>query len=222
MILRPHFDKTPFVMFPGSREISGNRSGGGDRGPEALGGLNLPLGFPQRAANGWPGKVVDMRNTTKLTIAAAGLLAVVSGGGAVAFAGTATPTPAPSGTATTPAPVNETPGTQTTPATPAPGEAEAKVKRDAAIKIAQDKVPGAKLVKAEFDGDDTPTSWEIEFLQGDVEHEFDIDATSGAILEQDQETETAAERAADAADDANDTDDVNDTDDTDADDQDDD
>lgn len=148
-----------------------------------------------------------MRNTTKLTIAAAGLLAVVSGGSAVAFAGTATPTPAPSGTATTPAPVNETPGTQTTPATPAPGEAEAKVKRDAAIKIAQDKVPGAKLVKAEFDGDDTPTSWEIEFHEGDVEHEFDIDATSGAILEQDQETETAAERAADAADDASDTDD---------------
>ncbi|WP_329084573.1 PepSY domain-containing protein [Streptosporangium sp. NBC_01469] len=157
-----------------------------------------------------------MRNTTKLTIAAAGLLAVVSGGGAVAFAGTATPTPAPSGTATTPAPVNETPGTGTAPATPAPGEA--KVKRDAAIKIAQDKVPGAKLVKAEFDGDDTPTSWEVELLQGDVEHEFDIDATTGAILEQDQETETAAERAADAADDANDTDDTDD----DRDDQDDD
>ncbi|WP_440098254.1 PepSY domain-containing protein [Streptosporangium sp. H16] len=151
-----------------------------------------------------------MRNTTKLTIAAAGLLAVVSGGGAVAFAGTATPTPAPSGTATTPAPVTETPGTRTTPATPAPGEAEAKVKRDAAIKIAQDKAPGAKLVKAEFDGDETPTSWEIELLEGDVEHEFDIDATSGAILEQDQETETAAERAAD---DTDDTDDANDTDD---------
>ncbi|WP_440081363.1 PepSY domain-containing protein [Streptosporangium sp. LJ11] len=159
-----------------------------------------------------------MRNTTKLTIAAAGLLAVVSGGGAVAFAGTATPTPAPSGTATTPVPVTETPGARTTPATPAPGEAEAKVKRDAAIKIAQDKVPGAKLVKAEFDGDKTPTSWEIELLEGDVEHEFDVDATSGAILEQDQETETAAERAADDADDAND---ANDTD-TDTDDQDDD
>ncbi|MEU4535214.1 PepSY domain-containing protein [Streptosporangium sp. NPDC023825] len=153
-----------------------------------------------------------MRNTTKLTIAAAGLLAVVSGGGAVAFAGTATPTPAPSGTATTPAPVTETPGTQTATPPPAPGEAEAKIKRDAAIKIAQDKVPGAKLVKAEFDGDETPTSWEIELLEGDVQHEFDIDATTGAILEQDQETETAAERAADDADDT-DTDDQNDQDD---------
>ena len=148
-----------------------------------------------------------MRNTTKLTIAAAGLLAVISGGSAVAFAGTATPTPAPSGTTTTPAPVNETPGSDTAPATPAPGEAEAKVGRDAAIKIAQDKAPGAKLVKAEFDGDDTPTTWEIEFLEGDVEHEFDVDATSGAILEHEQETETAAERAADAAEDANDIDD---------------
>src|ERR1044072_5225660 len=91
------------------RENDGERRGN-DRGT-GLGGLNLPLGFPQRAANGRLGKLGDMRNTTKLTIAAAGLLAVVSGGGAVAFAGTATPTPAPSGTATTPAPVNETPGT---------------------------------------------------------------------------------------------------------------
>ncbi|MGC5015419.1 PepSY domain-containing protein [Streptosporangium sp. DT93] len=142
-----------------------------------------------------------MRNTTKITIASAGLLAVVAGGGAVAFAGTATPTPAPSGTATSPAPVNTTPGTETAPTTPQPGEAEAKIKRDAAVKIAQDKVPGAKLVKAQFDGGETPTTWEVELLQGDVEHEFDIDATSGAILEQDQETSTAAERAADEAED---------------------
>ncbi|MEU4829489.1 PepSY domain-containing protein [Streptosporangium sp. NPDC023615] len=142
-----------------------------------------------------------MRNTTKITIASAGLLAVVAGGGAVAFAGTATPTPAPSVTATSPAPVNTTPGAETAPTTPQPGEAEAKIKRDAAVKIAQDKVPGAKLVKAEFDGGETPTTWEVELLQGDVEHEFEIDATSGAVLEQGQETSTAAERAADQAED---------------------
>ncbi|MEV4376899.1 PepSY domain-containing protein [Streptosporangium sp. NPDC049644] len=142
-----------------------------------------------------------MRNTTKLTIAATGLLAVIAGGGAVASAGTLTPTPAPSGTATTPAPVNPTSGAEST---PAPGEAEAKISRDEAVRIAQQKVPGAKLVKIEFDGDETPANWEVELREGDVEHDFDIDATTGAILEQDRET---------ADDDADDRDDHDDRDD---------
>ncbi|MER6173561.1 PepSY domain-containing protein [Streptosporangium sp. NPDC001681] len=125
-----------------------------------------------------------MRNTTKLTIAATGLLAVIAGGGAVASAGTTTPTPAPSGTATTPAPVNPTPDAEST---PAPGEAAAEISRDEAVRIAQEKVPGAKLVKVEFDGDETPANWEVELREGDVEHDFDVDAATGAILEQDRE-----------------------------------
>ncbi|MGW0592870.1 PepSY domain-containing protein [Streptosporangium sp. NPDC002607] len=131
-----------------------------------------------------------MRNTTKLTIAATGLLAVIAGGGAVASAGTTTPTPAPSGTATTPAPVNPTPDAEST---PAPGEAEAKISRDEAVRIAQEKVPGAKLVKVEFDGDETPANWEVELREGDVEHDFDVDAATGAILEQDREAVDAAD-----------------------------
>ncbi|GAA2876859.1 hypothetical protein GCM10010517_38140 [Streptosporangium fragile] len=123
-----------------------------------------------------------MRKTTKLTLATIGLLAVVGGGGAAAFAGEMTPTP-----------------------TPEVSEADVKVQRDAAIKIAQDKIPGARLVKAEFDGDEAPASWEIELRQGDVEHDLDIDATTGAILEQDRETETAGDRADDTgSDDADD------------------
>ncbi|MEU0484461.1 PepSY domain-containing protein [Streptosporangium sp. NPDC006013] len=135
-----------------------------------------------------------MRNTTKLTIAATGLLAVIAGGGAVASAGTTTPTPAPSGTATTPAPVNPTPGVEST---PAPGEAEAKISRDEAVRIAQEKVPGAKLVKVEFDGDETPANWEVELREGDVEHDFDVDAATGAILEQDREAVDDADDNAD-------------------------
>ncbi|GAA3087708.1 PepSY domain-containing protein [Streptosporangium carneum] len=141
-----------------------------------------------------------MRNTTKLTLATAGFLAVVAGGGA-AFAVSASPAPSSSGTTATPAPTSTTAPAEQAPRTPAPGEAEAKVQRDAAVKIAQDKAPGAQLTKAEFDGDETPAVWEVEFRQGDVEHDFEIDASTGAILEHEQETETAEERKAEAAED---------------------
>ncbi|WP_433364528.1 PepSY domain-containing protein [Streptosporangium sp. CA-115845] len=153
-----------------------------------------------------------MRNTTKLTIAATGLLAVIAGGGAVASAGTTTPTPAPSGTATTPAPVNPTPDAEST---PAPGEAEAKVSRDEAVRIAQEKVPGAKLVKVEFDGDETPANWEVELREGDVEHDFDVDAATGAILEQDREAvdDDADDNATNGKNDHDDHDDRDDRDD---------
>lgn len=96
----------------------------------------------------------------------------------MAFAGTPTLSPAPS---------SPTPTTPATSATPAPGEAEAKIQRDAAVKIAQDKVPGGTLIDVEFDGDGTPTRWEIELYEGDTEYDFEIDATTGAILEQKQE-----------------------------------
>ncbi|WP_051752148.1 PepSY domain-containing protein [Streptosporangium amethystogenes] len=138
-----------------------------------------------------------MRNITKLTIAATGLLAVIAGGGAVASAGTLTPTPAPSDTATTP----------DTESTPAPGEAEAKISRDEAVRIAQEKVPGAKLVEVEFDGDETPANWEVELREGDVEYDFDVDATTGAILEQDQEAVDADDSTTDDKDDKDDHDD---------------
>lgn len=129
----------------------------------------------------------------KLTVATVGLFTAVAGGG-VAFAASAMPTP--SGGTTTPAPASPT-----TPRTPEPGEAEAKVKREAAVKIAQDKVPGAQVTEVEFDGDETPTTWEIELRKGTVEHEFEIDATTGAILEQDQENETGTDQDDDQDDD---------------------
>ncbi|MFF0578991.1 PepSY domain-containing protein [Streptosporangium saharense] len=112
-----------------------------------------------------------MRNIMRATIVTAGLALAVAGGGA-AFA--ANPSPAPSSTSVEQA--------------PAPGEAQAKIQRDAAVKIALDKVPGAQLTEAEFDGDETPTTWEIELRKDSVEHDFEIDATTGAILEHDQET----------------------------------
>ncbi|MFF4990167.1 PepSY domain-containing protein [Streptosporangium saharense] len=113
-----------------------------------------------------------MRNIMRATIVTAGLALAVAGGGA-AFA--ANPSPAPSSTSVEQA--------------PAPGEAQAKIQRDAAVKIALDKVPGAQLTEAEFDGDETPTTWEIELRKDSVEHDFEIDATTGAILEHDQETD---------------------------------
>ncbi|SNS99485.1 Peptidase propeptide and YPEB domain-containing protein [Streptosporangium subroseum] len=130
----------------------------------------------------------------RLTAATAGLLTVVAGGGA-AFAASATPTPSPAGGTTTSAPVSPA-----APRTPEPGEAAAKVNREAAIKIAQDKVPGAQPAEAEFDGDETPATWEIELRKDAVEHDFEIDATTGAILEQESETDTDQDDDGDDAD----------------------
>ena len=46
---------------------------------------------------------------------------------------------------------------------------------------------GSTVVKNEFDYDDGKGVYEIELVQNNVQYEFEIDATTGAVLAQSQE-----------------------------------
>lgn len=62
---------------------------------------------------------------------------------------------------------------------------EAKIKE-----IALAQVPGAKtsdVVKVKLDKDDGRTQYEVKIIKGGMEYEFEIDAVTGTILEQDAE-----------------------------------
>ena len=61
------------------------------------------------------------------------------------------------------------------------GNAATIITVEQAIAIAQAKVSGT-VVKAELDNDDGVYLYEIELRNGNIEYEFDIDATTGAIL----------------------------------------
>lgn len=56
-----------------------------------------------------------------------------------------------------------------------------------AREIALAKVPGGRVVKAEYDMEDGRIVYEVEVLLNGVEHDFDIDALTGDVLKWDQE-----------------------------------
>lgn len=58
---------------------------------------------------------------------------------------------------------------------------------DKAKQTALNQVPGAAVVKAEFDTDDGVPVYEIELVKGNYEYEFKIDAKTGTILEQEKD-----------------------------------
>lgn len=53
--------------------------------------------------------------------------------------------------------------------------------------IALDRVPGAQVVKIEFDTDDGKEVYEIELIDSSFEYEIKIDATTGQIIEFDKD-----------------------------------
>ncbi|MCI9175959.1 MAG: hypothetical protein HFH49_13660 [Lachnospiraceae bacterium] len=58
-----------------------------------------------------------------------------------------------------------------------------------AKQIALAEVPGAAVVKAEFDGDDDGVPvYEVELVKDDMEYEFKIHAKTGKILEREQDS----------------------------------
>lgn len=65
--------------------------------------------------------------------------------------------------------------TQTTTAQP-------KITWDQAKKIALDKVPGGKTTQLELDKEDNQYVYKIELFKDNVEHELEIDATTGTII----------------------------------------
>ena len=61
--------------------------------------------------------------------------------------------------------------------------------REEAIQVALDQVglkeEAVTFTKIEMDRDDGRLVWEIDFISGGVEYEFDIDARTGRILDRD-------------------------------------
>ena len=67
--------------------------------------------------------------------------------------------------------------------------AENRITEDAAKQIALEKAgktaEQVRFTKAHLDHDDGRLEWEIEFVEGGMEYEFDIDAHTAAVLEMD-------------------------------------
>lgn len=61
------------------------------------------------------------------------------------------------------------------------------ISRDQAAQLAQNRAPGAVLVKLEFDIDDGRAIYEGELRQGRTEYEFEIDAVTGEFLQWSQD-----------------------------------
>lgn len=62
-----------------------------------------------------------------------------------------------------------------------------KIDLEKAKQIALDAVPGGTVYQAEYDVDDGIAVYEVEVVKGSYEYEFKIDASTGAILEQDKD-----------------------------------
>ena len=54
-----------------------------------------------------------------------------------------------------------------------------------ALEAAGKTADQVRFTKAHLDNDDGRLEWEIEFVQGGMEYEFDIDARTAAVLEMD-------------------------------------
>ena len=94
-------------------------------------------------------------------------------------------TVAPAATTAAQTEVPTQPAAPTQPQTAAPTQAAASgISADRAKQIALSHagVSGASFTKVELDTDDGVRVYEIEFKVGNVEYDYDIDATSGAIL----------------------------------------
>jgi hypothetical protein len=63
-----------------------------------------------------------------------------------------------------------------------------KVSIEQAIQTAQKQVPGSWVREVGFDGRATqPDVWEVELVEGNTEHEVDIDAATGKLLKNESE-----------------------------------
>lgn len=152
------------------------------------------------------------------------LIAVTAGTAAVlGLAGTALAAePSPSGPASAPASVPAS-GPASVPASgpasaPASGAASAPaagagsaVSEEQARAAAVQKAGGGQVTEVEAEKENGHDVWSVEVLAGDVEHEVDIDRTTGEI--RDHESEKADNDTNDADDDADDDNDADDNDD---------
>lgn len=65
------------------------------------------------------------------------------------------------------------------------------ITREQAVKIAQTEVPGARVTDVDYEHrwGRRPAHWDIELKTGSTEHDVEIHATTGKILDHDVETD---------------------------------
>ncbi|WP_329008923.1 PepSY domain-containing protein [Micromonospora rifamycinica] len=142
---------------------------------------------------------------TSLLLAAAGGAAVLAVTGTALGVSAAERAPAP------------TPVAETT----APAPAADAVSRQRAGEIALAKVGGGQITEIEREQEAGRPVWSVEIVDGDTEHEVEVDRDSGAVVKSEQEKADADDRSG-RDDDADDRDDDQDDDRDDSDDGDDD
>lgn len=82
------------------------------------------------------------------------------------------------------------PATSASPSvSPAPAGPDNLIGEAKAKEIAQDRAPGAQIVKCQLDRDDGQYVYEIELREGRTEYECDIDAATGTVLKWDVDTD---------------------------------
>ncbi|MEV4725472.1 PepSY domain-containing protein [Micromonospora humida] len=135
---------------------------------------------------------------TSLLLAAAGGAAVLAVTGTAIGVSAAERAPGPTATATTaPAPVDPTvapttatPGGTPTAGTPGGGTAPATddaVSQQRAGEIALAKVGGGRITEVEREQEEGRPVWSVEIINGDTEHEIDVDRENGGIVKSEQE-----------------------------------
>lgn len=139
-----------------------------------------------------------MRTRSITVTAVAAAVLAISGGTALAMGAAAErPAGAVSLASSPPSPPY---GQQPVPAGPV-------VDRAAAERTALQAAGGGVVTKSELDDSDDDSDareWEIDVRNGDVEHEIDIDATTGQVTDQDTDDSRDDDRSDDRSDDRDD------------------
>lgn len=61
------------------------------------------------------------------------------------------------------------------------------VSRERAVRLAQARVPGARVTESGLDRENGVLIWEVDLVKNNVEYEVDVDATTAAIRKVDRE-----------------------------------
>jgi hypothetical protein len=91
-------------------------------------------------------------------------------------------TTAPPGTTGTPTRDPGPGGSGPAPAAPGASGPGAGVGFDEAVRIAEDRVGGGRVTDVEWDHEHGRAVWEIEIMDGRMEHDLRLDAGSGTVL----------------------------------------
>ncbi|MEU7979639.1 PepSY domain-containing protein [Micromonospora sp. NPDC049081] len=165
-----------------------------------------------------------MKRTSLLLAAAGGAVVLAVTGTALGVsAAERAPVATPTADTTAPAPVDPsataatpgTPGGTPTTGSPAPGGSTAPTTDDAvsqqrAGEIALAKVGAGQITEIEREQEEGRPVWSVEIINGDTEHEVEVDRDNGAVVKSEQEKADDDDRSGKDDDDDDDSDDGDD------------